>query len=226
MSSVNSLSGADALAKYRVENQDKPVKDKNELGKNEFMKLMIAQLENQSPLDPQDNGAFISQLAEFSALDEMQKLGQTVTNFAGQYRSTQALQASAMVGRSVMVPATESPLNSQGMIQGMVQVPSYTRQLNISILNASGELVNTYSLGSQASGSVPFVWDGRNSLGQDMPFDDYTIKAEAVVDGKSKQLTTLIAANVNSVSIGQNGKITLNLSGMGKVPLEQVQEII
>jgi flagellar basal-body rod modification protein FlgD len=130
-----------------------------------------------------------------------------------------------MVGRNVMVPAETSPLNSYGMIEGMVELPSSTRQLTVSVLNGSGELVNRFELGEQAAGSVPFVWDGTNSAGEEMPFDDYTIKAEASIGGESTQLTTLLASSVNSVSISQTGSITLNLSGMGSVPLEDVREI-
>ena len=58
-----------------------------------------------------------------------------------------------------------------------------------------------------------------------MPYDEYTFKVEANQSGDMKQVNTLLSANVNSVSIGQSGEITLNLSGMGSVPLENVREI-
>ncbi len=223
MTSVNS--STDVLADYRIDNGNKKASGDSDLGKNEFMELMIAQLENQSPLDPQDNGEFISQLAEFSALEEMQQLNSTVNSFSTQYQSTQALQASAMVGRSVLVPATESPMAADGTISGVVEVPSSTGSLKVSIYNPSGELVNSWDLGQQSAGSVPFVWDGTNAEGELLPYDDYTIKAEASGGGETKQLSTLLSANVNSVSIAQTGEITLNLSGMGSVPLENVREI-
>ncbi len=224
MSEINTQSVNDILSDYRFEPKTK-ASGSNELGKNEFMKLMIAQLENQNPLDPQDNGAFISQLAEFSSLQEMQGISASVNNFTNQFRSSQALQASAMVGRSVLVPASTSPLSTGGTISGMVDLKSSTGSLNISIFNGSGELVNQFNLGQQAAGTVPFVWDGTNSKGEQMPFDTYRIKAQATQNGTSTQLSTLLSANVNSVSIGQKGGISLNLSGMGTVPLEQVREI-
>lgn len=227
MTSINSLK-PDPLADYRVgQDSASAVKTSgsNELGKSQFLELMIAQLNNQSPLDPQDNGAFVSQLAEFSALEQMQQLNGSFNGFSNQYRSTQALQASAMVGRSVMVPAATSPLNAQGGIAGIVDLPSSTGNLSVSIFNQSGELVNRFNLGQQSAGSIPFLWDGTNSNGEKMPFDDYTIKAEANLKGTATQVTTLLSSNVNSVSISQTGAITLNLSGMGSVPLEDVREI-
>ena len=224
MSQINTQSVNDVLSEYRFEPKNK-ASGSNELGKNEFMKLMIAQMENQNPVDPQDNGAFISQLAEFSSLQEMQGISASVNNFTNQFKSSQALQASAMVGRSVLVPASSAPLSTGGTVSGIVSVEESTSALNISIFNGSGELVNQFNLGPQAAGTVPFVWDGTNSKGEQMPFDTYTIKAQAGQRGQNTQLDTLLSANVNSVSIGKTGGISLNLSGMGTVPLEQVREI-
>jgi len=224
MTDINTNSAGDVLSDYRYEPKVEASGD-NELGKNQFMELMIAQMENQNPLEPQDNGAFISQLAEFSSLEEMQKLSGSVNDFASQYQSTQALQASAMVGRTVLVPGTESPLGADGTISGIIELPESTGSLIVNIYNGSGELVNNFNMGQQVAGSVPFSWDGKNSDGELMPSDQYTIKVEANQNGDVKQVSTLLSANVNSVSIGQGGGITLNLSGMGAIPLENVREI-
>lgn len=224
MTEINTNSASDVLADYRYEPKTN-ASGSSELGKNQFMELMIAQMENQNPLEPQDNGEFISQLAEFSSLEEMQKLTTTVNSFATQYQSTQALQASAMVGRSVLVPGTEAPLNAEGGMNGVIDLPSSTSSLNVSVFNRSGELVNKWNMGQQVAGSIPFVWDGTNSEGEQMPADQYTIKAEANIEGDTKQMNTLLTSNVNSVSIAQGGVITLNLSGMGAIPLENVRQI-
>ncbi|MFT6264661.1 MAG: flagellar basal-body rod modification protein FlgD [Oleiphilaceae bacterium] len=224
MTDINTNSASDALSDYRFEPKVE-ASGNNELGKNQFMELMIAQMENQNPLEPQDNGAFISQLAEFSSLEEMQKLSGSVNSFASQYQSTQALQASAMVGRTVLVPGTESPLGADGTISGIIELPESTGSLSVNIFNGSGELVNNFNMGQQPAGTVPFVWDGTNSDGEYMPFDQYSFKVESSQGGEVKQMNTLLSANVNSVSIGQSGEITLNLSGMGSVPLENVREI-
>ena len=224
MSEINTQSVSDPLSDYRYEPKN-TASGSNELGKNEFMKLMIAQMENQNPLEPQDNGEFISQLAEFSSLEEMQGISSSVNNLSSQFQSSQALQASAMVGRTVLVPATESPLDSNGAISGVVDLQKSTSSLKISIFNGSGELVNQFDLGQQPAGTVPFIWDGTNTKGEQMPFDDYTIKAQASRAGETEQASTLLSANVNSVSIAQGGGISLNLFGMGTIPLDQVREI-
>ena len=86
MSIVNPANASDVLSKYRLDQEQ--TGNKNELGKNEFMELMIAQLKNQNPLEPQDNGEFISQLAQFSSLEEMQSLSGSVDDVVSQFRST------------------------------------------------------------------------------------------------------------------------------------------
>lgn len=224
MTNINTTNTVDPLAGYRLEGNKEAAK-KGDLGKNEFLELMIAQLENQNPLEPQDNGAFISQLAEFSALEEMQQISSTVDSFSDKFQSSQALQASAMVGRNVLVPGSESPMSVDGTISGMVDLPSGTSNLSVSILNGSGELVRRIDMGQQFAGSVPFKWDGMNEQGDVMPGDVYTIKAESKTSVGSEQLDTLFASQVNSVSIAQNGAVTLNLAGLGRVPIESVREI-
>ncbi|KZY80337.1 flagellar biosynthesis protein FlgD, partial [Oleiphilus sp. HI0071] len=154
------------------------------------------------------------------------QISSTVDSFSEQFQSSQALQASAMVGRNVLVPGADSPLLSDGTISGMIDLPSGTSNLSVSILNGSGELVRRIDMGQQFAGSVPFSWDGKNEQGDVMPNDRYTIKAESKTSTGSEQLDTLFASQVISVSIAQGGgAVTLNLAGLGSVPIESVREI-
>jgi flagellar basal-body rod modification protein FlgD len=224
MSNINSVSGSsDILSQYAI--ADKPKQKANELGKTEFLELMIAQMNNQSPLEPQDNGQFISQLAQFSSLEGIQELNSTVSSVAGQYRSAQALQASAMVGRSVYVPGTEAPTDAAGGMTGFIDLPGSTSSVKLSVLNESGELVNQVNLGSQSEGEVKFAWDGTNAVGEQMPPGKYTVKAEASYDGANQQVQTFLKSNVDSVSIGKDGALTLNLAGRGSVSMKDVRQI-
>jgi len=222
--SMNSVSGAnDILSQYAIAPQEK--KNSNELGQDAFMELLITQLNNQNPLEPQDNSQFIAQLAQFSSLEGIQQLNNTVSSTASQFRSTQALQASAMVGRSVFVPADTGALSAAGSISGFVDLGVATSDLRISIYNATGELVRQIDMGSQEAGEVEFVWDGKNDKGEEMPAGTYQLRAEASMGGVSEQLQTYISANVNSVSIAKNGALTLNLAGHGPIAVEDVRQI-
>jgi flagellar basal-body rod modification protein FlgD len=223
MSVINPTDASDVLSKYRL-GQDK-AGDKNELGKNEFMELMIAQLKNQNPLKPQENGEFISQLAEFSSLEEMQKLSGSVDDVVSQFRSTQALQASAMVGRTVLAPSQIGILGPEGQISGNVEVPASTAGLRVSIENSAGERVRQMDLGAQQPGVTGFSWDGKDGNGNSLPPGPYRIVAEASYPDGQQQLGTMVSANVDSVSLGQGGSVTLNLAGMGSIALSDVKQI-
>ncbi len=223
MSAINPAEASDVLSKYRL-NNDK-AGNSNELGKNEFMELMIAQLKNQNPLEPQDNGEFISQLAQFSSLEEMQKLSGSVDDVVSQFRSTQALQASAMVGRTVLAPSNYGVLTAGGDISGNVEVPATTPGLRVSVENAAGERVRQIDLGAQQPGVTGFSWDGKDGNGNSLPPGRYRIVAEAAYPDGQQQLGTMVSANVDSVSLGQGGSVTLNLAGMGSIALSDVQQI-
>jgi flagellar basal-body rod modification protein FlgD len=223
MSVVNPANASDVLSQYRLDQEQ--AGNKNELGKNEFMELMIAQLKNQNPLEPQDNGEFISQLAQFSSLEEMQKLSGNVDDVVSQFRSTQALQASAMVGRTVLAPSPVGILGPEGQISGNVEVPASTSGLNVSIENQAGERVRQLDLGAQQAGVTGFNWDGKDGNGNSLPPGPYRIVAEASYPDGQQQLGTMVSANVDSVSLGQGGSVTLNLAGMGSIALSDVQQI-
>ncbi|AOY87934.1 flagellar biosynthesis protein FlgD [Marinobacter salinus] len=224
MSVTNTSSASDVLSQYRTTQQNGANRN-SELGRNEFMELMLAQLKNQNPLEPQDNGEFISQLAQFSSLEEMQKLSGTVDDVVGQFRSTQALQASAMVGKTVLAPSGVGILGAEGEISGTIEVPASTGGLRVSVQSQSGELVRQLDLGSRPAGVQSFSWDGQDGNGNPLPQGPYKIVAEASYPGGPQQLATMVSANVDSVSLGQGGSITLNLAGMGSIALSDVKQI-
>ncbi|SFR42792.1 flagellar basal-body rod modification protein FlgD [Marinobacter daqiaonensis] len=225
MSIVNTTTSAtDLLAEFRHK-QGGAAGGSNELGKNEFMELMIAQLKNQNPLEPQSNGEFIADLAQFSSLEEMQNLSSSVDSVVGEFRSTQALQASAMVGKSVLAPANFGVLDQSGEMTGVVNVPASTGGLTVSIQNSQGELVRQLDLGQSEAGQKAFSWDGKDGNGNSLPPGRYSVVAQGRYPEGMEQLETLMSANVDSVSLGKGGGITLNLAGMGSIALSDVQQI-
>lgn len=224
MTAVNTTGASDVLSQYQLKSQEAG-KGSSELGRGEFMELMLAQLKNQNPLEPQDNGEFISQLAQFSSLEEIQNLSGTVEDVAGQFRSTQALQASAMVGKTVLAPSQIGILGAEGQVSGTIQVPASTGGLRLSVQGQNGELVRQIDMGSSQAGVTSFSWDGKDGNGNPLPPGPYRIVAEASYPDGPQQLSTMVSANVDSVSLGQGGSITLNLAGMGSIALSDVKQI-
>ncbi len=198
----------------------------NELGKDEFLKLLVTQMENQNPLEPQDNGEFIAQLAQFSSLEGIDNLNDTMGDFVSNYQSGMALEATALVGRRVQVDTDEAWMQQGELFTGVVQLPVSSPDVRVNIYDDAGQLVRNVQMGSQSAKDHDLMWDGLDNSGEQLPSGMYTVKAEAQIDGKMQQLNTLLGANVNSVTLGTNGGgTTLNLAGIGKVPIEDVKTI-
>ena len=200
-----------------------------ELGQDVFLELMVTQMRNQNPLDPQKNSEFVAQLAQFSSVEGLDKLNKTMDSFVGSFenslQSNQALQASAMVGRFVKVNSETSYLGTDGLIAGTIDVPQSTDDLKIKIYNDKGELVAEELLGEATAGPMDFVWDGTSGE-QKLPAGNYTFEAYGNFGGDDVQLNTALSHNVDSVSVGANGAVSLNVAGVGAVPIAAVREIL
>ncbi len=249
-----------ALTQYSSDNL--VVEKDNELGKNEFLKLLVAQMNNQNPLEPQDNTEFIAQLAQFSSVEGIENLNASVDSMVGDLRSSQALQASSMVGRSVIVPDNEYGFLQNGdLIAGFSELPATTMNLNLQIQSSTGETLETVDLGRHDQGPVSLRWDGANIemdgkiveldrsllnrqeflIGEDgepikdtsgqpipspYPQGEYKFVISASIDGKNEGLDTAMSGKVDSVTIGSNSSVTLNLAGGTKAALSDVKQIL
>jgi flagellar basal-body rod modification protein FlgD len=225
---VNSTTGIgnSVLDKLSVDKQKAEEPKKNELGQDAFLQLLVTQMNNQNPLNPQDNSEFVAQLAQFSSVEGITKLNTQFENMATSFQSSQALQASALVGRQVMVPTDTQTVTSGSSVKGIVDVASSTSQLTVNIYNQAGALVDQQIMGTAEAGTKAFTWDGKDSNGNPVPSGKYTFKATALVDGKAAAQTVNLPANVNSVTLGKGGEMTLNVEGVGAMPLSSVKEIL
>lgn len=195
-----------------------------ELGKNQFLELMIAQLEHQDPLNPQEGGEFIAQLAQFSSVEGIENLNSSVNSAVSSFRSSQALQATSMIGRTVQIETSTGVLNSSGVMAGSYELPLDSQKVQIDIKNGSGQLVRQLYVGPQSKGSLAFEWDGKDADGNAAPAGLYEIDAQAVIGGETVGLTTFIDGNVDSVTMQGNG-LALNVGGIGSVSVDKVREI-
>jgi len=210
--------------------------EKPRLGQEDFMKLMMAQMKHQDPTKPMENGDFISQMAQFSSVKGLKEIKDSFNTLANALQSSQALQASSMVGRKVMVPGNSTELMPQGNIRGGIELSVPSESVTVKIFNKSGEQVHTIDLGQLGEGSKQFTWDGviqkanLNVPGSEdvvAPPGVYSIRAEAMIDGEQQSISTTVVDKVESVSLAKDTKgVTLNLANSGATLLANVQEII
>jgi flagellar basal-body rod modification protein FlgD len=200
-------------------------KGKQELGQNEFLKLMLAQLKNQDPMKPTDPTQFLSQLAQFSQVTGIQNMQTSMQDLATSLRSTQVLSGASLVGREVLAPSTTDTIEAGKVVHGAAEVPDGATTLHVTVKDAGGALVRTFSIPA-GSGLNEFTWDGLDSLGNAVPAGTYSFDVSATVAGQNEALDPLLASRVASVSIDpKSGSLTLNTSA-GAVPIGEVRRVL
>ena len=224
MNETNSIS-ANGLSQFALKTDENRPKD--ELGQSQFLELMITQIKHQDPLNPAEGGEFLSQLAQFGTVNGITELQSSFDTLATTLQSSQALQASTMVGRSVLVPGNVGLLESGSELRGAVELPSSSSDVKVLIHDANGQLVRQLNLGTKAAGMANFAWDGFSSSGVAVPSGTYQVSAQANVDNEVVTQTTLIQGKVESVTLGRAGnESSLNLRGLGNTPMNNIREVL
>jgi flagellar basal-body rod modification protein FlgD len=197
--------------------------ERMELGRNQFLELMIAQLEHQDPLEPAKNEAFVAQLAQFSTLEGIEKLNGSVDSMASAMRATVTMEAAALVGRSVLVPTDRTFLRDTGLV-GNVEITESSSNVRVEISDAAGAVVQRLDLGPSGLGDARFRWDGITESGTAAAPGVYLVRAFATDGEGTKEFSVELPEVVASVSLGASG-IELNLAGGSTVPVTEVREI-
>jgi flagellar basal-body rod modification protein FlgD len=201
---------------------------KASLGQADFLKLMTTQMTHQDPSQPMSNGEFITQMAQFGTVSGIQDLQKSFRDFAGSINSSQALQASGLVGRYVSAPGTQGLLAVGGNISGNINLESSASNVHVKVTDSvTGAIVREMDLGAHGAGSMPFSWDGMNSNGAMSSPGVYKIEATADVDGNNTMLATDIDSRVDSVSMASGGNgLKVNLTGLDSVDFNKIKQIL
>jgi len=203
------------------------VKKKEELGQEEFMRLLVAQLNNQDPTKPMDNAEFLSQIAEFSMVDGIQGMETSLSDLGASMMSTRAMQASSLVGRDVISASNQAAFVPGEEIEGVIAIPGSASAVQIQISDSSGQLVKVLDIGNVDAGLHKFSWDGLLDDGASIDTGNYKVTASGLVDGAVEALPAFASVQVTSVSIGAGGsEISLNLDGGDSVSYADVLQYL
>lgn len=218
----NGLSGAE----FRTVQDLNAGSSRKELGQEQFLELMTAQLQNQDPFKPMESGDFLSQIAQFSTVEGIGDLNDAFSGLSQSLVSNQALQATNLVGRDVLAPTGVAALSQGGNIRGNVELPAASGEVVVNVYDQAGQVVRRLELGSQAAGPVAFQWDGLKNDGQFASPGSYFISAEASIDGQFESVETLLASEVRSVTLSNSGGLLLDLDGIGSLDFSEVRQIL
>jgi flagellar basal-body rod modification protein FlgD len=165
---------------------------------DQFMTLLVAQMKYQDPTDPMKSAEMTSQMAQISTVEGVNKLNGSMNSLLTQMQSSQAYQASSLVGKSVLVPGTALNL-SKGQANFGVQLDAPASSLKVNVLNGAGQSVDVITLGPQPAGTVPLAWDGKDINGNQLPDGPYQFQLAASIAGKNVNPPGLTVANVTGI---------------------------
>ena len=153
------------------------------MDKNDFLQLLMAQLQNQDPMSPEDPKDFVSQLAQFSSLEQQintnSNLSDLSTAIKGLQQSQSMAQGVSLLGKMVAGNANTLSVAGGQAFDATYQLPQAAAQVAVGIFDSTGNQVATLNLGAQAAGNQVFTWDGKDSTGKQVADGTYSYQVAA-----------------------------------------------
>jgi flagellar basal-body rod modification protein FlgD len=211
---------------YKKEQEDAILNGNGgEMGQTAFLTLFTTQLQNQNPLDPMENEAFVAQLAQFSQLEATTKMSNSLQTLVSSMSGERMSSAASLIGKSVAVSDGKAIKNGDA-VEGSVTLANDVDSITLRVFSSTGALVRTGQIGAQKKGEFPFSWDGNDSQGN--PVADGTYRIEATVNrfGANSKAPVSTMANVRSVTTDAvTGDMKVELNDGSLVSLSEVKRI-
>ena len=186
-----------------------------------FLKLLVAQMQNQDPLNPLDNAQVTSQMAQINTVSGVEKLNKTMNGLTAQFLQMQTLQGAALVGRDVTVAG--NAVNISGDVgHGAFDLASDASASKVEVLRPDGSVLDTLQLGPQKAGRVNFDWPAKGAVAGSDAQSDIRFRVVATNNSAPVAATTYMRDKVVAVNMGGDA-LTLELQRAGSVPYTQVK---
>lgn len=200
--------------------------------RNNFMTMLVTQLQNQDPMDPMKNEEMTSQLAQINTVSGIEELNDSLSEITSQIDAGRTLQATSLIGQGVMVPGNRVLLdqNENGDVTTTpmgVELDAPADRVTVTVTSGSGEVLNTYDLGALDAGVQSFNWDGKTRDGQIAADGAYQFRIEAMQGDSPVSVEALNYAMVNRVTPSPDGDVQLDLGAVyGQVGLSDIKQVL
>lgn len=189
-----------------------------------FLRLLVAQMRNQDPLNPLDNAQVTAQMAQIATVRGIEQLNETLRAIAAGAQEAQSLQAAMLIGREVLVEGDAITLGAQGARAGF-ELAGDADRVTVTLLDAAGRVVHRAELGAQPAGIHAVFWDGIGDGGGRLPEGSYRIAVSAERSGAAVEARALAAARLLGVARDAQG-VQLDLAGIGRRSYGAVKQIL
>ncbi len=184
-----------------------------------FLKLLVAQMQNQDPMNPMDNAQVTTQLAQIQTVTGVGTLNNSIQSLAGQFEQMQALQSVSLVGREVTVPGNKVTV-TDGKATMNFDLAGAADSVKLEVLNGAGAVISTQDLGTMKAGSQSYTWDASKAS----ETANLTFRVTATKSSNPVTSTTLMRDTVRSVST-TGGTLQLELKNSGLVDYDKVRAL-
>ncbi len=178
-----------------------------------FLKLLVAQMSHQDPLNPLDNAQVTSQMAQISTVEGIGKMNTNLDALKEQSSGLRAVDAAGLIGKSALIAGDQVDLQD-GIAKFGFNLAADAKQVQIKIVNEAGASVRTLSMSNVSAGVQPVTWDGKDDQGQALADGRYSFQAVANPGAAQSSIATLTAARVNAV-VGNQATLKIDLAGFG-----------
>jgi len=196
------------------------------MGKQEFLTLFTAQLQNQNPLEPVKNEAFVAQLAQFSQLEALTNMQTSLDGFVTSMSSERMLGSAALIGKKVAITDTPTQLTAGATMDATLDLPMGASGVQISVQDKQGRVVKNLIEGPQLPGSVTIQWNGKDSAENPVPAGLYSLSATAVVNGQTVKVPVSTLSTVRAISTNPaDGSVSVEVDGGKTMLLSDVKRV-
>ena len=215
----------EGIASY-TEFKNKPKTQNEEMGQKEFLLLFTTQLQNQNPLDPMDNEAFVAQLAQFSQLEATVNMSESMTGLVDTLKGDRMLQGSSLIGKKVMTGNGYATLEDDKNISAVISLPNGADDIQLAVYDMAGAKIHEASAGRRMPGDVTIKWDGTDAAGKRLPAGQYRIVANVSSLGENTQIPITTPSVIKSVTYSpEESDLILETVGGGSIRLSKVNKI-
>jgi flagellar basal-body rod modification protein FlgD len=192
-----------------------------------FLKLLIAQIQNQDPMAPMDASSMTSQMSQLNMVSSIGDMNKSMTAMLSQMQSVNFMNQAALIGHSPVVAGGGISFDGSSPAVLGANAVNPLRDAVATIKDASGNTVNSMDMGSLDAGMNNFAWDGKDADGNTMPAGMYYLSISGTNTTGAKEIpTAYVASQVMSVSKGSNGDALLSLLDGRKINASEIQQWI
>jgi flagellar basal-body rod modification protein FlgD len=201
-----------------------PTLKKGSLDQEDFLKIFVAQMKSQDPLEPLDNYQMASQMAQFSMVQSLNSMTESIKSLESSQTAADNLQAASLVGKKVEVKGSALSLSQGTASEGSYQLDK-PGKATIKIMDEKGSLVRVIESQVSNTQKHQLVWDGKNDQGIALPDGQYSFQVSAVDAQETEiKVKTTMVGKVDGVTLDQ-GKAYLQI-GSNKVLLSEIIAIL